>query len=325
MRRETGDMRQEGRDSSLQSQASSLKSSRTLKSNILLLLAAMLWGFAFVAQRAGMEHVGPFIFNGVRFALGGISLLPLILVNRKRRSGNDLPSANRRIFALGGGLAGLALFIAASLQQIGIIYTTAGKAGFITGLYVIIVPILGLLGRQRTDIGTWIGAVIAATGLYFLSVTENFTISPGDLLVLISAFFWAVHVHIIGWLSARTDPIKLAFFQFLACSALSLAAAVSIETISIQALSRAIIPILYGGLVSVGIAFTLQVVGQRHAHPAHAAIILSLETVFAVIGGWLILSENLSPRSGLGCALMLAGMFLSQLRIKTGFHRVGLW
>jgi len=163
------------------------------------------------------------------------------------------------------------------------------------------------------------GAVIAATGLYFLSVTGNFTISPGDLLVLISAFFWAVHVHIIGWFSARTDPIKLAFFQFLVCSALSLAAAFSTETISVQALSRAIIPILYGGLVSVGIAYTLQVVGQRHAHPAPAAIILSLETVFAVIGGWLILGENLSPRGSVGCALMLAGMLLSQLRIKIGF------
>lgn len=312
-------MKQEGKNSSLKSQASSIKSSRTSKSNILLLVAAMLWGFAFVAQRAGMEHVGPFIFNGVRFALGGISLLPLILVNLKRRSGDDLPSASKKTFALGGGLAGLALFIAASFQQIGIIYTTAGKAGFITGLYVIIVPILGLLGRQRTNVGTWMGAVIAATGLYFLSVTENFTISPGDLLVLISAFFWAVHVHIIGWFSARTDPIKLAFSQFLACSALSLVAAVSTETISVQALSRAIIPILYGGLVSVGIAFTLQVVGQRHAHPAPAAIILSLETVFAVIGGWLILGENLSPRGGVGCALMLAGMLLSQLRIKTGF------
>ena len=306
-------MKQEGKNSSLKSQASSIKSSRTSKSNILLLVAAMLWGFAFVAQRAGMEHVGPFIFNGVRFALGGISLLPLILVNLKRRSGDDLPSASKKTFALGGGLAGLALFIAASFQQIGIIYTTAGKAGFITGLYVIIVPILGLLGRQRTNVGTWMGAVIAATGLYFLSVTENFTISPGDLLVLISAFFWAVHVHIIGWFSARTDPIKLAFSQFLACSALSLVAAVSTETISVQALSRAIIPILYGGLVSVGIAFTLQVVGQRHAHPAPAAIILSLETVFAVIGGWLILGENLSPRGGVGCALMLAGMLLSQL------------
>ncbi len=268
-----------------------------------------------------MEHVGPFIFNGVRFALGGISLLPLILVNRGRRSGSDLPSAGRKIFALGGGLAGSALFIAVSFQQIGIIYTTAGKAGFITGLYVIIVPILGLLGRQRTNIGTWMGAVIAAAGLYFLSVTEDFTVSPGDLLVLVSAFFWAIHVHIIGWFSARTDPIKLAFFQFLVCSTLSLAAAVSTETISVQALSRAIIPILYGGLVSVGIAYTLQVVGQRHAHPAHAAIILSLETVFAVIGGWLILGENLSPRGGVGCALMLAGMLLSQLRIQPGFSR----
>jgi len=290
---------------------------RHTKSNILLFIAAILWGFAFVAQRAGMEHVGPFIFNGVRFALGGTSLIPLILINRKkRRSVNDRPPASAKIFILGGSLAGVVLFTGASLQQIGVIYTTAGKAGFITGLYVIIVPLMGLLWRQKSSIFAWIGAVLATVGLYFLSVTEGFTISPGDLLVLISAFFWAGHVHIIGWFSRRIDPIKLALFQFFTCSVLSLITAAIIETTAIQNLLRAAIPILYGGLVSVGIAYTLQVVAQRRAHTTHAAIILSLETVFAVIGGWLILSEVLSSRGLFGCALMLAGMLLSQINIS---------
>jgi len=283
---------------------------------MLLLVAAILWGFAFVAQRAGMEHVGPFTFNGVRFALGGISLLPLLLRNRKRQVKSELPPENTKTVVLGGVLAGLVLFIAASLQQTGIVHTTAGKAGFITGLYVIIVPILGLFWKQRSNISAWAGAVLATVGLYFLSVTEDFTISPGDLLVLVSAFFWAGHVHIIGWFSARTAPIKLAFFQFFACSALSLIAAVFAEVITIQRLLEATIPILYGGVVSVGIAFTLQVVAQQYAHPTHAAIILSLETVFAVIGGWLILGERLSLRGLVGCALMLAGMLVSQLNIK---------
>ena len=263
-----------------------------------------------------MEHVGPFIFNGVRFALGGMSLLPFILASRKRRLAETPPPASAKIFILGGSLAGLVLFVASSLQQIGIIYTTAGKAGFITGLYVIIVPILGLFWRQTSDAGKWIGAILATIGLYLLSVTENFTISRGDLLVLISAFLWAFHVHIIDWFSERIYPIKLACFQFLVCSALSLIAAVFTETISGQKLIQAAVPILYGGLVSVGIAYTLQVVAQRHAHPTHAAIILSLETVFAVIGGWVILGETLALRGLIGCAFMLAGMLVSQISIR---------
>ena len=292
---------------------------RNTKSNILLLIAAILWGFAFVAQRAGMEHVGPFIFNGVRFALGSISLIPLILASRKRRIVDGSPPISKRMVILGGGLAGSVLFIGASLQQIGIIYTTAGKAGFITGLYVIIVPILGLLWRQRADIATWAGAILAAIGLYFLSVTGDFNISRGDLLVLASAFFWAIHVHIIGWLSRRIAPLKVAFLQFLTCSVLSLIAAMLTETIDAQKLLDAAVPILYGGLVSVGIAYTLQVVAQRHAHPTHAAIILSSEAVFAVIGGRIVLNERLSRRGLVGCALMLAGMLLSQIDVKARF------
>jgi len=224
-----------------------------------------------------------------------------------------LPNPGPKTILLGGAALGMALFSGASLQQIGLVYTTAGKAGFITGLYVIIVPILGLFWKQQPKIGTWIGAILAAIGLYFLSVTEQFTIEMGDLLVLVGAFFWAAHVLIIGWLSPRINPIKLAFSQYLACSILSLITAYLVETITLTSILEAAIPILYGGLLSVGVAYTLQVIAQRDAHPAHAAILLSLEAVFAAVGGWLLLDEIISPRGLVGCGLMLAGMLLSQL------------
>jgi drug/metabolite transporter (DMT)-like permease len=224
-----------------------------------------------------------------------------------------MPPPGLKTILFGGAALGLALFSGASLQQIGLVYTTAGKAGFITGLYVIIVPLLGLFWRQQPKIGTWIGAILAAIGLYFLSVTEEFTIELGDLLVLIGAFFWAAHVLIIGWLSPRINPVKLAFSQYVACSILSLITACVIEDITMLSIFQAAIPILYGGLLSVGIAYTLQVIAQRDAHPAHAAILLSLEAVFAAIGGWLILGEIISARGLFGCGLMLSGMLLSQL------------
>ena len=287
----------------------------TLKSDMLLLTTAVIWGFAFVAQRVGMDFVGPFTFNGIRFAIGSLSLLPLVLMSRERTTAtrNILPPPGLKTILLGGGALGLTLFTGASLQQIGLVYTTAGKAGFITGLYVIIVPILGLIWKQQPRIGTWIGAFLAAIGLYLLSITEEVTIEPGDLLVLIGAFFWAAHVLIIGWLSPRINPIKLAFSQYATCSILSLITASVVEVITFNSIFAAAIPILYGGLLSVGIAYTLQVVAQRDAHPAHAAILLSLEAVFAAIGGWLILGEIISPRGLVGCGLMLFGMLISQL------------
>ena len=286
-----------------------------VKSDVLLLITAIIWGFAFVAQRVGMGYVGPFTFNGIRFAIGSLSLLPLVLISRGRQTAANriLPPPGLKTILTGGGALGLTLFAGASLQQIGLVYTTAGKAGFITGLYVIIVPILGLIWRQQPRIGTWIGAFMAAIGLYLLSITEEFTIELGDLLVLIGAFFWAAHVLIIGWLSPRINPIKLAFSQYVACSILSLITASIVEVITFNSIVAAAIPILYGGLLSVGIAYTLQVVAQRDAYPAHAAILLSLEAVFAAIGGWLILGEIISPRGLVGCGLMLFGMLLSQL------------
>ncbi len=287
----------------------------TLKSDTLLMLTATIWGFAFVAQRVGMDFVGPFTFNGVRFALGSLSLLPLLFFSRRQRSKIDsiLPHPSTKQVLWGGSLAGIALYLGASLQQVGIVYTTAGKAGFITGLYVVIVPILGLLWRQRPGTGTWVGAFLAVVGLYLLSVTETLAIAYGDSLVLVGAFFWAGHVLLLGWLSPKVNPLMLAFLQFAVCSLLSLVTALFTEIITLQAIRQAALPIFYGGVFSVGIAYTLQVVAQRKARPAHAAIILSLESAFAALGGWLILGEVLSLRGLMGCLLMLAGMLFSQL------------
>jgi drug/metabolite transporter (DMT)-like permease len=288
---------------------------RALRADTLLLVTAAIWGFAFVAQRVGMAHVGPFTFNGVRFGLGSLSLLPLLMFTSRRASPARrlLAPASPGALVWGGGLAGLCLFCGASLQQVGLVYTTAGNAGFITGLYVVIVPLLGLLVGQRTNLGTWLGAGLAAVGLYFLSITADFRISRGDFLELLGAFFWAAHVLIIGWLSPRLNALKLAITQFAACSLLSLLTAAAIETITLEGLRQALLPILYGGLCSVGIAYTLQVVAQKDAQPAHAAILLSLEAVFAALGGWLLLDETLAGRSLFGCGLMLAGMLLTQL------------
>jgi drug/metabolite transporter (DMT)-like permease len=277
-------------------------------------VAAAIWGFAFVAQKTGMEHVGPFTFNATRFAVGSLALVPLAVHRRRRRredSGLPGPGVGRAV--AGGCLAGLVLFLGASLQQIGIVYTTAGKAGFITGLYVVIVPLLGLIWRHRPPFGAWAGAAVAVVGLYLLSVRGTAVASGGDLLVFGSAVFWAVHVLAIGWLVRTLDPVELALTQFTFCSCVSALAAWCTETPTAAGLQAAAIPIAYAGLVSVGVAYTLQVLAQRDARPTHAAIILSMESVFAALGGWLVLGELLSFRATVGCALMLFGATLSIL------------
>jgi len=284
------------------------------KANLLLLLTAAIWGFAFVAQRVGMDYVGPFTFNGVRFAVGALSLLPLILFYKK--DFQDTKSQDTELkSAVGVGLlAGVVLFLGASLQQIGLLYTTAGKAAFITCLYIVIVPMLGFFLKQYISMGTWFGCLMAIVGLYLLCVKDSFFISYGEVLELIGAFFWSAHILLIDRFARKVDVLKLSFVQFITCSVLSISTALFIETISIDTLRQAIVPILYGGICSVGIAYTLQVVGQKYAQPSHAAIILSMETVFAAIGGWIILNEKLGAQELLGCAIMLVGMLLSQLQ-----------
>jgi drug/metabolite transporter (DMT)-like permease len=287
-----------------------------LKYELLLLLAALIWGFAFTAQRVGMEYMGPFLFNGIRFGLGGMALWGFISLSKNRTveiSPEHLPHPKRFLWT-GGLIAGLLVFTGASLQQTGMVYTTAGNAGFITGLYVVFVPLLGLFLRHRPGVMVWVGALMAAAGMYLLSVTSEFQISKGDLYVLGCAFVWSVHVLYISYISPRVDALKLAVMQYMVTSVLSMLLALFFEEIRWQAIVDAIVPILYGGIFSVGIAYTLQIVGQKKTPPSHAAIILSMEAVFAAFGGWLILHEVLSSRALLGCTMMLAGMLLAQVK-----------
>ena len=285
---------------------------QTVKSNLFLLLTAAIWGLAFVAQRIGAQYIGTFAFNGIRFALGSLSLVPLLFYSAKK-SGPEVKSDFSQVFKA-GIIAGTVLFIASSFQQIGLTETSAGKAAFITGLYMVIVPLLGIFSKQRIAIFTWIGVAVATVGLYFLSVTENFTIVKADLLELSGAFFWALHILLIDRYIKRIDLLRLSFSQFLTCSVLSLAVAFCTENITLLSIQQASIPILYGGILSVGVAYTLQALGQKHAKPSHAAIILSLESVFAAVGGLIILGEKLGARGYLGCLLMLTGMVLSQVQ-----------
>ncbi|HBD23832.1 MAG TPA: EamA family transporter [Oceanospirillaceae bacterium] len=282
--------------------------------NVLMLLAAAIWGFAFVAQRVGMETMGPHLFNGVRFIMGGLVLLPVVYwLSKRRPERNEQKTTSTQQLLLAGLLAGSFLFAGATLQQVGLQYTTAGKAGFITGLYIFFVPAIGLCFGMRTSLGTWLGAILAIWGLYLLSVRDDFTLSRGDTFQLLCAIAFAGHVLVIGFLAGRYDTIKLSAIQFLVAGVLAFIVAIFTETITWQMIVDTVLPLAYAGLMSTGVAYTLQVVAQQHAHSSHAAIILSSEGVFAVLGGWLFLSEQLPIQGLLGCGLMLAGMLLSQL------------
>lgn len=295
---------------------------REVKSVLILLLTAAIWGFAFVAQRVGMQHVGAFTFNGVRFILGSISLIPVIYYFNNKSKSEQLTTASKetkeneeadlKTTIKSGAIAGCVLFIAASLQQVGLIYTTAAKAGFITSLYIVLVPILGIFLKQKTHFSTWIGAMTAVVGLYLLSINESLTISFGDLLEVIGAFFWAAHIQLIDRFVKNVDAIKLSSIQFAVCGILSFIVALIFENINLSGIYSALVPILYGGIMSAGVAYTLQAVGQKYAKPSHAAIALSMESVFAAIGGALLLSETLPMRGYVGCGLMLLGMLIAQ-------------
>lgn len=286
---------------------------KTLRSDIMLLLTSAIWGFAFVAQLKGMEYIGPYLYNGIRFAIGSISLLPLIYFLNKRNGVKEKkrPLQGKEIF-FAGLLSGTVLFLGASLQQVGLQFTTAGKAGFITGLYVILVPLIGILLKHKTGIPTWIGALLAAIGLYLISVKGGFLIGKGDLLIMACSLFFALHVLTIDHFSKRVEPVTLASIQFAWCALFSMIIAIVREPILLDSILQGMVPILYGGLGSVGTAYTLQVIAQKDAPPAHSAIIMSLESVFALIGGILFLSEGMTGRGLIGCSLMLLGMLASQ-------------
>lgn len=293
---------------------------KRLGANMLLLITAAIWGFAFVAQRVGSQYVGAFTFNGIRFALGSISLVPLIIYFDKRKKNDITNESNIKLIAkeiiVPGALVGTILYVGSTLQQIGLIHTTAGKASFITGLYVVLVPIIGIFLKHKIGKNSWIGVGFAIVGLYLLSINDDFGISYGDMLEVIGSLFWAMHILSIDYFSNRIDPLKLSCIQFATCSLLSLITALISENITISGISSALIPILYGGLLSVGVAYTLQVIAQKNAKPSHAAIILSMESVFGAIGGALLLGEIMSVRGYIGCALILGGILISQIKFS---------
>ncbi len=271
----------------------------------LLFITAAIWGTGFVAQRLGMQDLGPFSYNAARFLVGALTLVPVLLARK-----TSLATVRA---ALGPGLAaGAVLAVAAGLQQAGLQYTSAGKAGFITGVYVVLVPIAAMALGKRTPPRTWLGAICAFCGLYILSFSSISGINRGDALVLASAFFWTAHILVLDRWAARVDPIALACVQFAACSALCWLGAGITEAPAVADFVSGALPIAYGGVLSIGVAYTLQAVAQSKAHPARASIIMSLESPFAAIAGFVFLSERMGARELAGCALMLAGTFIAQ-------------
>jgi len=301
-----------------------------LKSNILLLITAAIWGSAFVAQRVGMDYIGPFTYSGIRFLIGGLALIPIAMWIKHWQAKQLAKGVVRNHEPKEGGagliraslICGVVLFAGVTLQQVAMVYTTAGKGGFITSLYIVLVPIMGLAFKQRAGAGVWLGAFIALVGLYLLSIKSDFTLSYGDFLMLIGAFFWAAHVLVIGWVAPKYDPVVLSILQFLICGVLSMVGAVIYETIVWADVMLAMDSILYAALMSTGVAYTLQVVAQQNAKASHAAIILSSEAMFAVLAGWLILDEVLTVRGLWGCAFIMTGMLISQLLPELRLRRL---
>ena len=282
-----------------------------MRNSLLLLLTAFIWGAAFVAQSVGGEAVGCFTFNGVRSLIGALVLLPVIwLMDAKKKE-------DQKTLITGGICCGVMLFIASNFQQFGISFTTVGKAGFITAMYILIVPILGLFMKKKPGLQVWLGVVLAVMGLYLLCMTSgSFSLSKGDFLVLICAGFFSLHILIIDYFSPKVDGVRMSCIQFLVCGILSMVMAFIFETPEVSVILSGWLPILYAGVLSCGVAYTLQIVGQKNMDPTVASLILSLESVFSVLAGWLILNQTLSLRELSGCVLMFLAIILAQLPQK---------
>jgi drug/metabolite transporter (DMT)-like permease len=290
--------------------------STVLKADLLMLLAALIWGTTFVPQRLSMNHLGPLTFNAFRFILGGLFLLALRAVYPalSKQMTQSVVWGPSRAWAA-GALAGVVLFIAATLQQIAIVTTEVGKTGFLTSLYVIFVPMLALFVGTIPGWGSWLGSLLALSGVFFLSgPLTAITLFSGDGLLIMSALVWALHVHCLGYFSRRVDGLILAISQALVSGALSLVCALIFEGFSWSGVQKTYLAILYGAIMSVGVAFSLQVVAQKHAPATHAAIIFSFEAVFAAVAGWLLLGETLSAEALLGCSLLFAGLIVAQVK-----------
>lgn len=289
------------------------------KGQLALLTAAIIWGSAFIFQKMGMDHIGPFTFGALRFTLGSLALLPVIWIMKKL---NDRKPAEMqksitpwsdKTLLIGGLFCGIASFVAGSLQQIGIVYTTAGKAGFITSMDIVIVPIFMLLLKQKIAKATWLGIAIAPVGLWLLSITDSFTIAKGDAFVMGCAVAYSFQILLIDHYSERVDVLKLSFIQFFLSGIFSILPAILTEVIDLESIIDCAVPILYVAFFEVSVAFTLQVVGQKYTSAASATIIMSLESVFAALCGTLFLGENMTGREIAGCIIMFAAFIITQL------------
>ena len=305
------------------------------KSPALLFLTAVVWGVAFVAQSVGMDYVGPFTFNCIRCLIGAVVLVPCIWFLDRWKQRPDSASCGRESAGAPGGASdgghallaggiccGLALFVASNLQQIGIQYTTVGKAGFITALYIVMVPVFGIFLKKRAGIRVWVSVALAVAGLYLLCITDRLALGKGDILVLLCAVVFAVHILVVDHFSAKTDGVRMSCIQFLVCGLLSGVCMLITEHPGMRLILQAWQPILYAGVFSCGVGYTLQIVGQKGTDPTVASLILSLESVVSVLAGWLLLGQRLSVRELGGCALMFAAILLAQMpeRLQSYHH-----
>lgn len=293
-----------------------------VKNNVMLMLTALIWGSAFVAQSAGMAYIGPFTFNSLRCLLGALVLLPVIwILGRREKPVHgfhiDKKKEDKKTLWVGGICCGIALTVGSSLQQIGIVYTSAGKAGFLTALYILIVPLLGTFAGKRAGIKIWTGVGLAMLGIYFLCVKEGFSIVHGDLLIMISAFAFAVHILVIDYFAPKVDGVKMSCIQFLVCGILCTVPALLWERPGMGEILDAYAPLFYAGVLSCGVAYTMQVIAQKDAEPTVVSLILSLESVFAALTSWLILHERRTPRELFGCGLVFLAIILAQLPEKS--------
>ena len=298
---------------------------KTIISSLLLFLAACIWGVAFVAQSVGMDYMGPLTFNSVRFLIGGTVLLPLIYAQghiRKSAASLHVPRAadgqkketGTALTLKGGICCGLAICSASVFQQLGIQDTSVGKAGFITTLYIILVPLFGLFMHKKIPGKVWIAAAAAAVGLYLLCITEGFAVGKGDLLVFVCAVLFSVHILVIDYFSPKADGVILSCIQFYTAGILCGVGALLKEQPAWNQLVQGMIPILYAGIMSCGVAYTLQIIGQKELEPTVASLILSMESVVSVLAGWLLLGQSLTVKELAGCALVFAAVILVQIQ-----------
>ena len=284
-----------------------------LKGTLMILLASFLWGTTFVAQMTGMDNLGPFSYAASRFTLGFIFLLAVWFSQSKNRQREMREGRYKSGFIAGIG-SGLFMFAASSLQQIAMLYTTAGKTAFITCLYIVIVPLGAIILGKLIRIENWIGAALALVGLYLLAIHEDLTFQIGDLIVFVSSFFWAAQILFIDRFASRVDALELSVAQIFVCMTLSFAAMMIFETPTTSAVIDAWFPIFYGGIMSAGVAFTLQVYGQKYAEPSTAAILMSCESIFGAVSSWILLNEIMTGREIFGCVLMFLGVLVTQIR-----------